>query len=152
MKKKRLLVLLVLALFAVGAAGVFTHHVFASNVNTSGIQTQAQTQVCAQDQSTDSETQATNDTDNVDVQCGDQNEADNSVGESNTGDSQDAAPTGTPAITESAAQSVAEAYLNQGTATKVQLDDENNQLVYSVEIGSTDVKVDAMSGLVLGTD
>ena len=51
MKKKRLLVLLVLALFAVGAAGVFTHHVYASNVNTSGIQTQAQTQVCAQDQS-----------------------------------------------------------------------------------------------------
>jgi uncharacterized membrane protein YkoI len=34
----------------------------------------------------------------------------------------------------------------------VELDDENGQLVYSVEIGSSDVKVDAMTGTVLGVE
>ena len=32
------------------------------------------------------------------------------------------------------------------------MDDENGKLVYSVEIGNSDVKVDAMIGSVLGTE
>jgi uncharacterized membrane protein YkoI len=36
-----------------------------------------------------------------------------------------------------------------GTAT---LDDENGVLVYSVDLNGSDVKVDAMSGIILGVD
>ena len=32
---------------------------------------------------------------------------------------------------------------------RISLDDENGHLVYSVEVGRTDVKVDAMSGAVV---
>jgi uncharacterized membrane protein YkoI len=61
-------------------------------------------------------------------------------------------PAGTPAITAADAQQAAEAFLNSGTAMQVTLDDENGQLVYSVRIGETDVKVDAMTGAVIGAD
>ncbi len=88
------------------------------------------------------------DTDQVDEQVGDQNEADVETGT----DGQDAAVAQTPAVSPEQAQAAAEASLNAGTATKVELDDENGQLVYSVEIGSTDVKVDAMTGAVLGAE
>jgi uncharacterized membrane protein YkoI len=90
------------------------------------------------------------DTDNVEEQVGDQNAADSEVAEA--GDGQETAPTGTPAITADQAKATAEAHLNAGTATKVELDDENGQLVYSVEIGTSDVKVDAMTGAVLSVE
>ena len=45
-----------------------------------------------------------------------------------------------------ASKATAEAHLNAGAATRVQLDDENGKLVYSVEIGASDVKVDAATG------
>jgi len=62
----------------------------------------------------------------------------------------DPAPAGTPAITADAAKAAAEASLNtSGKATTVTLDDENGKLVYSVQIGQTDVKVDANTGTVL---
>ncbi|MCB0025738.1 MAG: PepSY domain-containing protein, partial [Caldilinea sp.] len=54
-----------------------------------------------------------------------------------------------PAITADQARATAEAQLNAGAASKVELDDENGQLVYSVEIGGVDVKVDAMTGVVV---
>jgi uncharacterized membrane protein YkoI len=92
------------------------------------------------------------DGDNVEEQIGDQNAADTGVEANEAGDGQEAAPTGTPAITADQAQATAEAHLNAGTATKVELDDENGQLVYSVEIGTSDVKVDAMTGAVLSVD
>jgi uncharacterized membrane protein YkoI len=88
------------------------------------------------------------DTDNVEEQVGDQSQADTGTGDNG----QDAVPSGTPAITAEQARATAEAYLNAGTATQVEVDDENGQLVYSVEIGGTDVKVDAMTGAVLGTE
>jgi len=44
---------------------------------------------------------------------------------------------GTPAITADQAKAAAEAHLNAGAATRVQLDDENGKLVYSVEIGTS---------------
>ena len=118
-------------------------------------QTAAQTETCAQQDDDSAEVQNAPDTDNVDLQCGDQNAPDN--GQEAEGvesaDGQDAAPTGTPSITAEAAQKTAESYLNAGAAVKVQLDDENGKLVYSVEFSNgTDVKVDAMTGNVIGTD
>ena len=92
------------------------------------------------------------DTDNVQVQEGDQSGPDDGVAMKEAGDGQDAAPTGTPAISVDAAKQAAEAYLNAGMATKVELDEENGRLVYGVEIGSADVKVDATSGSVIGTE
>jgi uncharacterized membrane protein YkoI len=92
------------------------------------------------------------DTDKVEEQVGDQNAADTGVEVTEAGDGQEAAPTGTPAITADQAKAAAEAHLNAGTATKVELDDENGQLVYSVTIGTSDVKVDAMTGAVLSMD
>jgi len=92
------------------------------------------------------------DTDNVEEQVGDQNTPDTGE-ETEIAGEQDAAPTGTPAITAEAAQQTAEAYLNAGTATQVELDDEDGVLVYSVEFANgTDVKVDAMTGAVLGVE
>lgn len=65
---------------------------------------------------------------------------------------QDAAPAGKAVIAAQDAQKTAEAYAKAGTATSITLDDENGRLVYSIQIGETDVKVDAMTGIVIGTD
>jgi uncharacterized membrane protein YkoI len=67
-------------------------------------------------------------------------------------DSNDAAPTGTPTITEAQAKQAAEACVPDATVTKITLDDENGVLVYSVEFGSVDVKVDAKTGTVIRID
>jgi uncharacterized membrane protein YkoI len=98
------------------------------------------------------------DTDQVDEQVGDQNGPDNGVEVANEGgeipgkDGQDALPSGTPAITADAALKVAQTYLNSSATGKVTLDDENGKLIYSVDINGIDVKVDAISGLVLSVD
>ena len=143
MKLNRFITLAAIALLVVGAMGAVSMKVFA--------QTPAQTQNCDQQDDDTAEVQGAPDTDNVDLQCGDQNEADDSEVES-AGDTE-SAPTGTPAISAEAAQKTAESYLNAGTAVKVELDDEDGKLVYSVEFSNgTDVKVDAMTGSVLGTE
>jgi uncharacterized membrane protein YkoI len=67
-------------------------------------------------------------------------------------DTNDAAPTGTPTITEAQARQAAEACVPGTAVTKITLDDENGVLVYSVELGSTDVKVDARTGTVIRID
>jgi len=95
------------------------------------------------------------DTNNIQEQVSDQSGPDTQVengAEGEGSDGQDEAPTGTPAITADAARAAAEAYLHAGPASKVSLDDENGQLIYSVEIGTSDVKVDAMTGAVLRVD
>jgi uncharacterized membrane protein YkoI len=46
----------------------------------------------------------------------------------------------------------AQAYLNTTASGTATLDDENGKLVYSVDLDGSDVKVDAMSGSVLGVD
>lgn len=176
MKLNRFVALATIALLVIGAMGAIGARSFAQTAAAPA----AQAQDCAADQSDDTtEAQsASSDTDNVDLQCGDQNAPDDQqavsgadthtveeqVGDQNTSDKgaevadgaeangadgQDVAPSGTPAITAEAAQKTAEAYLNAGTATKVELDDENGKLVYSVEFNGTDVKVDAMTGAVL---
>lgn len=168
MKTNRLVTLVVIALLAIGAVGAVSLKVFAQSVNPL-----VQTQTIIQPENGTTETQSKTDTDNVEMQSGDQNAIGNvevqsgdqytpeheqgseekEVNENQTLDSQDPVPAGTPAITAEVAQKAAEAYLNAGTATKVQLDDENGKLVYSVEFpNGTDVKVDAMTGNVLGAD
>lgn len=96
------------------------------------------------------------DTDTEELQCGDQNAPDateaDTESEAAESDQNDAAPSATPAITADQAKATAEAQLNAGAASKVELDDENGQLVYSVEIGGVDVKVDAMTGAIVTVD
>ena len=172
MKLNRVVALAVIALLVVGAMGAIGARAFAQTHAAPA----AQVQDCAADKTDDTaEAQsAGSDTDNVDLQCGDQNAPDDQeavsgadiqqVGSQNTSDmgaevadgaeaegtdGQEAAPAGTPAITAEAAQKTAEAYLNAGTATRVELDDEDGKLVYSVEFNGTDVKVDAMTGTIL---
>ena len=114
-----------------------------------------QTGDCLDDTADEVEADNGVDTDTLDVQCGDQNSPDalerdaESDTEAAGSEQNDAAPTATPAISADQAQAAAEAHLNAGSASKVELDDENGQLVYSVEIGSTDVKVDAMTGAIV---
>ncbi len=86
------------------------------------------------------------------VEDGDQGGPDGAADMEDADDVQDAAPSGTPAISADTAKQAAEAHLGAGSASKVELDDEDGQLVYSVEIGSTDVKVDATTGAVLKTE
>jgi len=163
MKFNRFIALAAIALLVVGAMGAISMKVFA--------QSNVQTQNCDQQDGNNAEVEDAPDTRNVDQQCGNQNETDgqetvdtadtenanDQAGDQNEAestDSQEAIPTGIPAITADAAQKTAEAYLNAGTATKVELDvdDQSNQLIYSVEIGGVDVKVDAMTGNVLGKE
>ncbi len=147
MKLNRFIALAAIALLVVGAMGAISMKAFA--------QTAAQTETCAQQDDDSAEVQNAPDTDNVEQECGDQNAPDGqeSAEAAESADGQDAAPTGTPAISAEAAQKTAEAYLNAGTATKTELDDENGALVYSVEFSNgMDVKVDAMTGSVLGTE
>lgn len=147
MKINRFVALAAIALIVVGAMGIVSMKAFAQSSQAPP----AQAQTCDQQDEDPAEVQGAPDTDNVDLQCGDQNEADDTKAESTDG--QESAPTGTPAITAEAAQKTAETYLNAGTATKVELDDENGKLIYSVEFANhSDVKVDAMTGDVLGTE
>jgi uncharacterized membrane protein YkoI len=138
MKRSRFFALAAIALLVVGAIGATGARTFA----------QTRTTVPA--------VQATSTPDSDDVQEGDQTGVDDESGKEevqDAGDARDAAPTGTPAISAEAAWQAAEAHLNAGAATKVELDDENGKLVYSVEFNDgTDVKVDAETGEVLGVE
>jgi len=150
MKINRFIALAAIALLVVGAMGAVSMKAFAQSGNPP-----TQTQGCDQQDDDAAEVQNAPDTDNVDQQCGDQNAPDNGqeAEGAESADGQDVAPTGTPAITAESAQKTAESYLNAGTAVKVELDDENGALVYSVEFSNgTDVKVDAMTGSVIGTE
>jgi uncharacterized membrane protein YkoI len=151
MKINRFIALGAIALLVVATMGAISMKVFAQSSSPAG-----QSQDCPQDtEGTDVESADQTDTDTV--ECGDQNAADgqeaadtaNSGNDESAGE-QETAPTGTPTITAEAAQKTAEEYLKAGTATKVELDEENGKLVYGVEFaGGTDVKVDAMTGKVL---
>ncbi len=150
MKLNRFIALAAIALLVVGAMGAIATHSFAKGVNAPV----AQSQDCSQDQADGAEVQDAPDTDNVELQCGDQNTPDGqeSAGEADSTEGAETAPTGTPAITAEQAQTAALA-VQSGTVLKTELDDENGQLVYSVEFdGGVDVKVDAMTGSVLSTE
>jgi len=170
MKINRFIALAIIALLAIGAMGAVSMRAFAQSNHMPAMQAQT----CGQQNGDTATVQNAPDTDNVELKCGDQNAADQQetvsgadtdkveeqAGSQNeadgsdveSADEQDAAPAGTPSISAEVAQKTAETFLNAGTATKVELDDENGKLVYSVEIGVTDVKVDAMTGAVLGSE
>ena len=169
----RFIALAAIALLVVAGLGTIATRSFARSSHSPA----AQAQDCNQQDDDSAEVQNGPDTDNVEEQCGDQNEADADDGEEAVGpdtdnveeqvgdqnevdtgeeaesaDGKEVAPTGTLAITADEAQTAAlTAY--SGTILQTELDDENGQLVYSVEFdGGVDVKVDAMTGEVLGTE
>lgn len=151
MKVNKLVTLATIALLAVTALGFTT------------IQTHAQTATLLPTQvqvteSPDNEQAIAFDTDNVEEQIGTQNdhslsgEQDNQLEESQASDTFDEIPFGHPTISMETALKAAQTYLNTSTTGKATLDDENGVLVYSVDLKGKDVKVDAMSGVVLGVD
>ena len=141
MKINRFVALAAIALLVVAGMGLVATGSFAKNAHAPA----AQSQDCDQQDDDSAEVQDAADTDDVELQCGDQNESDDEDGE-------ESAPTGTPAIIAEDAQTAAMgAYTD--TIVQIELDDEDGQLVYSVEFdGDVDVKVDAMTGEVLGTE
>jgi uncharacterized membrane protein YkoI len=166
MRINRLIALAAIAVLVLGAVGASSYRAFAQSARGPV----AQSQDCANQDDDTAQVQG-GDTDNVEQQCGDQNDADgeedvnapdtDSLQEGDqdgldngaeVSEGQESAPTGTPALTAQVAQDTAEGYLNAGTATQVELDDEDGTLIYSVEIGGSDVKVDAMTGVVLGVE
>jgi uncharacterized membrane protein YkoI len=162
MKINRLVGLAAIALLVVAAMGFVSMRVSAQSHDPV-----APAGAYVEDDDTAEAAETGADVDDVEEQSGQQNEAndeaedlDNGQVENEADDVSEAgveggvedAPSGTPSITAEAAQQAAEAYVNAGTATQVELDDENGALVYSVEIGSSDVKVDAMTGAVLGVE
>jgi uncharacterized membrane protein YkoI len=176
MKINRFFVLAIIALLVVAAMGIISAKALARTESAPA----AQTQNCDQQDNDPAEVQNAPDTDNVEEQCGDQNAPDGQasandvdtdttevqagdqngpdtaeaqgVEEANSADGQEAAPNGTPAISAEQAKAFAIA-AHPGTVIQVELDDENGQLVYSVEFeGGVVVKVDAMTGVVLGTE
>ncbi|MDA8427279.1 MAG: PepSY domain-containing protein [Treponema sp.] len=68
-----------------------------------------------------------------------------------SGDYRDPAPDAAPAVDMAQAQKAAEAYAKSGKAVSVRLEDENGKLVYAVVVARHVVKVDAMTGAVLGS-
>ena len=72
----------------------------------------------------------------------------------NGGEESDTPPAGTPAIGEDAARQAAasELKVDVTAVTAIELEQENGRLVYGVEIGASDVKVDANTGAVLGVE
>jgi uncharacterized membrane protein YkoI len=153
MKIHKLIALVAIGMMAIGAMGFITTRTHAQ----SGTTTAPQVQVT---EAPDTEQAVGPDTDNVNVQeqVGDQNAQDttadtaNEPVEAKSSDGQDAAPSGTPSISSDAALQAAQAYLNTTASGTATLDDENGNLVYSIDLNGSDVKVDAMTGIVLGVD
>jgi len=148
MKIKRFLALAVIALIVVAGMGAVATRTYAKTLAAPAVQTAP----CDQQDDEDATAQNAPDTDNVEEQCGDQNASDNGTeaeAESPGEDGVDAAPSGNSAISAEEAKAAA-MNAQSGTVVQTELDDENGQLVYSVEFdGGADVKVDAMTGLVL---
>jgi uncharacterized membrane protein YkoI len=165
MKIKRIYALVAIALLVVGAIGAISMNVFAKGTTSPAAQVTVQpgsdsdtTELQDGDQNAPEDQDAVNDVDSdtTELQEGDQNTPGTAesqeVDEAGSADGQDETPIGTPAITVDQAQAAALA-VHPGTVIKTELDDENGQLIYSVEFdGGVDVKVDAMTGAVLGTD
>ena len=149
MKINKFLALALVAVMAIGAMGFITTQTHAQ----SGTQPAPQAQVT---EAPDNEQAVGPDTDNVEEQVGEQVEDGipdgNEAVETEGSDGIDEVPSGTPAITSDAALQAAQAYLNTTASGTAILDDENGKLVYSVDLNGSDVKVDAMSGVVLGVD
>lgn len=151
MKINKLIAMTAIALLAIGVMGFMTTKAHAQ----SGLTPTAQVQGTI---TADTEKTVGQDKDTAQQQIGDQIAQDttsSSTAESSeaaSSDGQDTLPTGTPSITSDAAIQAAQIYLNTTASGTSALNDENGKLVYSININGNDVKVDAMSGAVLGVD
>ncbi len=85
MKLNRFFALAAIALLVVGAMGAISMKAFAKSSAAPVTQTSLQAQSCSQDQADGTEVQSATDTDNVDLQCGDQNAPDTGVEAAGTG-------------------------------------------------------------------
>jgi len=149
MKINRFVALALIAVLAVAAMGAISTYVAAQ-----GTEPPTPSQDCdAEDDDAAEAAEAGPDTDAIEeeVECGHQDSDADDVEEEFEAETEDS-PTGTPAITAEEAQRAAEAYLGSGTASGAELESENGQLVYGVEIEGTEVTIDAMTGGVLGVE
>ena len=171
MKINRFIALAAIALLIVGGMGaVITHSLAASNKAAS-----AQSQDCSQQDDDSAEVAGAEDTDNIELQCGDQNEADGLEGaeeaegaeapdneadeaveapESAASEADEAAALQSQASISAADAEAAALAANPGTSVvQTELDDENGSVVYSVELDNgSDVKVDAANGSIVATE
>ena len=150
LKINRFVALALIALVVAGAMGAISYKVFAQAGVLRNARTAFPAQDCGQHETNDTQEQSVNDADNLEGQCGDQNTPDEQV--SGGDEVTETAPIGTPAITADHAQTAALA-IHPGTVRAVELDKENGKLVYGIEFeDGADVKVDAMTGEILGTE
>jgi uncharacterized membrane protein YkoI len=181
MKINRFIALAAIALLVIGAMGAVAMQSFAKSNSAPAVQAQ----VCDQQDDDSAEVQDAPDTNNVELQCGEQvkdSQPDGaeapeseSPGAADTG-TQDPSYTGSVAVDQAQTESLSEAdesaalqgitnisaadaeaaalAANPGaTVVKIELDNENGALVYSVELSNgADVKVDAGNGTILFTD
>lgn len=151
MKINKFIALAAIAIMAVGVMGFITTRTHAQSGTTPAPQVQVT-------ETPDNEQAVGPETDNVEEQVGDQNAQDTSAesvnepAETKGSDGQDAVPSGNPSISSDVALKAAQVYLNTTASGTATLDDENGVLVYSVDLNGSDVKVDAMTGIVLGVD
>ena len=80
MKINRFVALAAIALLVVGAMGAVSMKVFAQGSHNPVTSISAQSDPCAQDQADGTELASAADTDNIDLQCGDQNAPDSTIG------------------------------------------------------------------------
>ena len=157
MKLNRFMTLAAIALLGVAGMGTIAARSFAASSTTIA----AQSQSCDQQGADTAEVADAADTDNVDLQCGEQIEDGQPDGTEGTeaaepvvNEADEAtALQGQATISSADAESAALA-ANPGTSVvKTELDDENGTVVYSVELSNgADVKVDAGNGSILTTD
>lgn|GEM_PF-2509020 len=114
--------------------------------NPDNLDSQYQEQNDSEREETINESDAENTEEDKEIESGNEKE------EVETDDQQDDIPSGNAVISADTAKQIAESFLNTGSATKIVLDDENGKLVYSIEIGSSEVKVDALTGAVINTN
>jgi uncharacterized membrane protein YkoI len=157
MKLNRFIALATIALLVVGGMGaIATRSLAASKIAVS-----AQSQSCDQQDADTAEAAGVADTDNVDLQCGEQVEdgqpdgAEGSEAAEPAGNeaNESAALQGKAAISAAEAESAVLAANPGASVVKTELDDENGTVVYSVELSNgADVKVDAANGTILTTE
>ena len=160
MKINRFVALAAIALLVIGGMGtVATRSLAASKIAVS-----AQSQSCDQQDADTADVTDPADTDNVDLQCGEQVEDGQLDGAESVEGREVAEPTvneadeaaalqGKAAISAADAESAALAANPGASVVKTDLGDENGTIVYDVELSNgADVKVDAANGTIITTD
>jgi uncharacterized membrane protein YkoI len=149
---------LVAVLALAGAAVTLTAHLTSAGGSTPTFAAQPCDERDDGDDATDTAAEG-QDVDNVEQDCGDQNEADD-ADEADNGDIQ--APNGTlddgkdllpqAGITLEQAVAAAQGPASAGPVGEIDLERWQGKLVFNVDIGDKDIKVDASDGAVLGVE